>query len=183
MARDAHVSGPDVRSMKPRPESVRMPDLSTRLAPFSQRLQCSSFLGMTYFWLRDYNILPTKELLLSLWVKTLQVTLTRACWPQLTCPKCPCTSVVYAYIGLQRPSICLLAGLCMYHIYICTYTSMYIHVHTCTQTLGYKAGSARPTSLSASCGCSTRSVSTPRSYMSFSVRTTSPQEPKSTGRG
>ena len=38
-----------------------------KLALLIQRLQCSSFLVMTYF-LRDYNILPKKELLLSLWV-------------------------------------------------------------------------------------------------------------------
>ena len=35
---------------------------------FTQRLQCSSFLVMTYFLLRDYNILPEKELHSSLWV-------------------------------------------------------------------------------------------------------------------
>ena len=34
----------------------------------TQRLQCSSFLGMTYLLLRGYNILPKKEQLLSLWV-------------------------------------------------------------------------------------------------------------------
>ena len=34
----------------------------------TQRLQCSSFLVMTYFLLRGYNILPKQELHLSLWV-------------------------------------------------------------------------------------------------------------------
>ena len=34
----------------------------------TQRLECSSFLVMTYFLLRDYNILPKKELHSSLWV-------------------------------------------------------------------------------------------------------------------
>ena len=34
----------------------------------TQRLQSSSFLDMTYFFLRDYNIQPKKELLWSLWV-------------------------------------------------------------------------------------------------------------------
>ena len=34
----------------------------------TQRLQCSSFLVLTYFLLRDYNILPEKELHSSLWV-------------------------------------------------------------------------------------------------------------------
>ena len=37
---------------------------------YTQRLQCSSFLVMTYFLLRDYDILPKKELLLRLWVQT-----------------------------------------------------------------------------------------------------------------
>ena len=37
---------------------------------FTQRLQCSPFLVMTYFLLRDYNILPKEELLWSLWVCT-----------------------------------------------------------------------------------------------------------------
>ena len=37
---------------------------------YTQRLQCSSFLVMAYFLLRDYNILPKKELLWSLWVCT-----------------------------------------------------------------------------------------------------------------
>ena len=36
----------------------------------NQGLQCSSFLVMTYFLLRDYDI-PKKELLLSLWVFSL----------------------------------------------------------------------------------------------------------------
>ena len=34
----------------------------------TQRLQCSSCLVLTHFLLRDYHILPKKELLLSLWV-------------------------------------------------------------------------------------------------------------------
>ena len=34
----------------------------------AQKLQCSSLLGMTYLLLRDYNILPKKELHWSLWV-------------------------------------------------------------------------------------------------------------------
>ena len=34
----------------------------------TQGLQCSSFLVMTYFLLRDYNILPKRELPLSPWV-------------------------------------------------------------------------------------------------------------------
>ena len=34
----------------------------------TQGLQCSSFLVMTYFLLRDYNILPKKELPLSPWI-------------------------------------------------------------------------------------------------------------------
>ena len=34
----------------------------------SQQLQCSSFLFMTYFLLKGYNILPKKELLMSLWL-------------------------------------------------------------------------------------------------------------------
>ena len=29
---------------------------------YTQRLQCSSFLGMTYFLLREYNLVPKKEL-------------------------------------------------------------------------------------------------------------------------
>ena len=36
----------------------------------TQRLRCSSFWVMTYFWLRDYNILPKKGLHSSLWVAT-----------------------------------------------------------------------------------------------------------------
>ena len=36
----------------------------------TQRLQCSSFLGMTYFLLREHNILPKKELHSSLCVNT-----------------------------------------------------------------------------------------------------------------
>ena len=35
---------------------------------YTQRLQRSSFLVMVFFLLRGYNILPKKELLLSLWV-------------------------------------------------------------------------------------------------------------------
>ena len=35
----------------------------------AQRLQSSSFLVMTYFRLRDYNIQPKRELLWSLWVE------------------------------------------------------------------------------------------------------------------
>ena len=34
----------------------------------TQELECSSFLVMTYFLLRDYNVLPKKELLWSPWV-------------------------------------------------------------------------------------------------------------------
>ena len=44
------------------------PSGSLQLAFVTQRLQCSSFLVMTYFPLRDYNILPKKELHWSLWV-------------------------------------------------------------------------------------------------------------------
>ena len=33
------------------------------------RLQCSSFLVMTYVLLREYNLLPKEELHLSLWAK------------------------------------------------------------------------------------------------------------------
>ena len=36
---------------------------------FTQGLQSRSFLVMTYFLLRDYNIQPKKELPWSLWVK------------------------------------------------------------------------------------------------------------------
>ena len=39
------------------------------LKDFAQRLQCSSYLVMTYFLLSD-NILPEKELHLSPWVRT-----------------------------------------------------------------------------------------------------------------
>ena len=42
----------------------------------TQRLQCNSFLVMTYFLLRDANILPTKELHLSILVEILQSELT-----------------------------------------------------------------------------------------------------------
>ena len=38
----------------------------------AQRLQYSSFVVMTYFFLRVYSGLPKKELLLSLWVRTLE---------------------------------------------------------------------------------------------------------------
>ena len=37
----------------------------------TQRLQCSSFLVMAYFPVRDYNMLPEKELHLSLRVESL----------------------------------------------------------------------------------------------------------------
>ena len=40
------------------------------MSPTTQGLQCSSFLVMTYFLTRDYNILPKKELLWSPWVGT-----------------------------------------------------------------------------------------------------------------
>ena len=42
--------------------------VSATLVQATQRLQCSSFLVMTYFLLRDCNILPKKELHSSLWV-------------------------------------------------------------------------------------------------------------------
>ena len=45
---------------------LEIPDDST------QGLQCSSFLVMTYSLLRDYNILPKKELPLSPWVITVK---------------------------------------------------------------------------------------------------------------
>ena len=38
------------------------------LSDSTKRLQCSSFLVMTYFLLTDYSLLPKKELHLSLWV-------------------------------------------------------------------------------------------------------------------
>ena len=57
-----HLEG--LWSPKPYPQMV----FGTRI--LTQRLLCSSFLVMTYFWLRDdYNILPKKELHSSLWVK------------------------------------------------------------------------------------------------------------------
>ena len=37
---------------------------------YTQRLQCSSSLVMTYSLLRDYNILPSKELHWSPWTTT-----------------------------------------------------------------------------------------------------------------
>ena len=40
----------------------------------TQRLQCSSFLVMTAFLLRDYNILPKRELHWSLWVILYHIT-------------------------------------------------------------------------------------------------------------
>ena len=42
--------------------------LSILNSNYTQRLQCSSFLVMTYFLLGDENILPKKELHSSLWV-------------------------------------------------------------------------------------------------------------------
>ena len=36
----------------------------------TQRLQCSAFLVMTHFLLRDYSILPKRELHSSLWLTT-----------------------------------------------------------------------------------------------------------------
>ena len=44
------------------------PGVAMVLVIVTQRLQCSSFSAMTYFLLRDYNILLKKELHLSLWV-------------------------------------------------------------------------------------------------------------------
>ena len=44
-------------------------DVATDTDIDAQRLQSSSFLVMTYFLLRDYNILPKKELHLSPWVR------------------------------------------------------------------------------------------------------------------
>ena len=40
-----------------------------RVRGLTQRLHCSSFSVMTYLWLRDYIILPKKELHSSLWVE------------------------------------------------------------------------------------------------------------------
>ena len=49
----------------------------------TQRLQCSSFLVMTYFLLKDYNILAKKELHSSLWVKTAVNIGLPSAWPWL----------------------------------------------------------------------------------------------------
>ena len=46
---------------------------------YSESLQFSSFLAMTYFGLRDCNILPEKELHSSLWVAWMWV-LYGTCW-------------------------------------------------------------------------------------------------------
>ena len=37
----------------------------------THRLQCSSVLVMTYFLLREYNVLPRKELYSSLWIQAI----------------------------------------------------------------------------------------------------------------
>ena len=50
------------------PSEALLQDVDTQTC--TQSLQCSSFLGMTYFWLRDYKILPKKEPQSSLWVST-----------------------------------------------------------------------------------------------------------------
>ena len=47
----------------------------------TQGLQCSSFLLMTYLLLRDYNILPKKELHLSLWVYHIGIIGGYGIWP------------------------------------------------------------------------------------------------------
>ena len=44
---------------------------TSKYVNYTQRLQCSSFLVVTYFLLRDSNILPQKELPLSPWAPTL----------------------------------------------------------------------------------------------------------------
>ena len=43
-------------------------DIDTDIFIYTQGLQRSSFLVMTHFLIRDYNILPKKELLWSPWV-------------------------------------------------------------------------------------------------------------------
>ena len=48
--------------------SFSSPCKRNRPTETTQRLQCSSFLVMAYFWLMDYDILPKKELHSSLWV-------------------------------------------------------------------------------------------------------------------
>ena len=42
--------------------------LFKRTVVYTQGLQRSSFLVMTYFLLRDYHVLPKKELPLSIWL-------------------------------------------------------------------------------------------------------------------
>ena len=54
----------------PVPESFDLSiSLSTCLSIYPEALQCSSSLAMTYFLLRDHDMLPQKELPLSLWVE------------------------------------------------------------------------------------------------------------------
>ena len=56
----------DIRGQEPSVPAGRLPSGGFQKG-YIQRLQCSSFLMIAYFSLRDYNILPKKELLLSLW--------------------------------------------------------------------------------------------------------------------
>ena len=109
-----------------------------------QRLQCSSFLVMTYFGLRDYNILPKKELHWRLWVYTSSFVVTCFCgglvpwglFPQASpCwVSCCCTLEMDCCKARSRarPAPSCAGGdpssSGRVYIYICIYICIYIYV-------------------------------------------------------
>ena len=71
---------------------------------FTQRLQSSSFLVVTYFLLRDYNIESKKELLWSLWVDMLRALGRRASSSNLKAPRGHMMPGSWGALGMLRES-------------------------------------------------------------------------------
>ena len=111
----------------------------------AQRLQCSSFLVLTYFLLRDYNILPKKELLASLWAMTWKPQNQRATMteaeavasatakmrrqatvevPALLLGASRITFLLHIYMDLHEKTNTQI------HVYI--YIYMYLYIHSCS---------------------------------------------------
>ena len=95
----------------------------------TQRLYCSSFLVLTYFLLRDYNVLPEKELHWSPWVYSAQQT-----YAHRLCVSVCLHKSLSISISLSL-SLSLSVALYIYihiHICVCTCARMYVSMYVRT---------------------------------------------------